>query len=105
MCYFLLTFGVRYSYFTVISSIDIKVNAPPLGHCISKINDLGLELADRNLSKSSIGIERIEFIMGTENAYCLPLETIVFGSSDPSMFLKTNIGIMLIGNVQDLEKI
>ena len=61
--------------------------------------DKGYKLADRFLT----GDTGIDFVLGAEASYCIPEEIVLFDSSpNPSVYCRSKIGVMLIGDTGNM---
>ena len=47
-------------------------------------------------------IDKIDLILGTKSAFCIPENEIVFGKYKSSLFSITPLGVLLKGNVDQL---
>ncbi len=85
-----------------VPSINTKIKLSNLNKVVSKFKEKGYEFADKFLDVQSESIGNFDLILGTDDAHCLPVHEIVYGSSmsiKASVFMNTNIGIMLEGNL------
>jgi len=85
-----------------VPNMPINIELPKLGLIVTKFKEKGFELADKLLNEKSNRISNISFIMGTDASYVIPEKTIVFGIEEPSCYLDTPIGIMLVGSSKNL---
>ena len=85
-------------------SIDIKLKIPHLGNVVSGFTDAGFHLADEFLSSRTDEVSEIDLILGVEYSYCIPEHTVTFGSSTPSVFGNTSLGVMLMGDMSNMLK-
>ena len=94
-----------------IPKINVNLKIPRLSQIAKAFEDKGYVLADKLLSDSN-SINDIEFILGTKSAYCLKTNEISFGAKNDSIYAKSDLGILLLGdsntmlnNVNELPKI
>lgn len=86
----------------VVPEIKIKLELPLLGIVVEGFSNKGYTFADALLNKDTQEISNIDFLLGSDAAHCLLSKDILFGESNPSIFIESHIGIMLVGNVKSL---
>ena len=65
--------------------------------------DKGYKMADEFLTGDSDDISGIDFVMGVDASYCIPEETVLFGSSPkPSVYCRSELGVMLMGDTGNM---
>ena len=84
----------------VIPSINIKLHLPLLGQAVDVMKSTGFILADKLLNSHSTCIDEIDILLGTDSAYCLPIKETQLGTLNPSIYLESDIGILLSGNLE-----
>ena len=86
--------------------IRVRLNLIGVSDLAKAFMEKGYNLADETLLDGRDNQGNIEFILGTNYAYCL-LETLVkFGGGDnqsPSVYSQTPAGVMLLGNIDDMK--
>ena len=88
-----------------VPEIRTVLKLPGLSTVINGFLDKGYNLADRFMLEGKDVIGDIEFILGSNAAYCLRESLITFGGiagKDPSIYSQTPAGIMLLGNIDQL---
>ena len=87
-----------------IPSIETTLRLPGLSKIVEAFTNKGFILADKNLSDDHI--TNIQFILGSNSAYCLNERQVNFGNSveEPSTYSMTPAGIMLMGNISTILK-
>jgi hypothetical protein len=87
----------------VVPNISICLNLPNLGKAVSELRRRGFGLADSELCEDSDELSNINRILGTEAAYCLPVQTMVLGENESSStMLMTPYGVMIEGSLNKL---
>ena len=94
------------SVFTVtaicVPEISVKMTNSGIHKVANAFVQKGYKLADSFLL--DFAPPEIEFILGSNSAYCVPETTVVFGSVKPSSYSETPFGIMLMGSISDYNK-
>ncbi|XP_068218540.1 uncharacterized protein [Palaemon carinicauda] len=86
----------------VIPEIKIKLNLPMLGTAVKGFLDKGFSFADGGLHSNIREVKDIEFLLGSDAAYCIPSKDVLFGKGTLSVYVDSPMGVMLVGNVQRL---
>ena len=85
-----------------VPSIDINLKLPHLSKITKTFTDKGYMLADKKLLNHQDRIDNIDFILGTNSMYCIKNSMVDFGKPTPSIFCQCALGVMLLGNVQNM---
>ena len=93
---------VQFIEAVVVPKIDLDLKLPNLGKLVSNLELLQVNLADKFLDSRSKAISNVKFVLGSDAAHVLPIKTDIIGESNPSAILRTNIGMMLQGNIERL---
>ena len=98
-----IKFGPKTKILQAICIPEIKLNLdiPKLSLVAKAFSSKGYDLADKDLL-SSDKINNIDFILGAKSAHCLKSNEISFGENDDSIYIKSDLGILLIGEINDL---
>ena len=83
-----------------VPEIKINIKLPKLSCIAKQFVNKGYKLADKKLYESINGIRNLDFILGSNSAYCLKSHEISFGLNHGSIYADTSAGIMLIGNIE-----
>ena len=86
----------------VVPKIDINLKLPGLGKVVKNLKEKGYYLADEFLTETSDNISSVDFVLGSDHSRFLAGQDVCFGKL--SMYIDTHIGIMLLGNVNNLNK-
>ena len=89
-----------------IPLIRTRVDLPGVPEIARAFTDKGYTLADEILLDNRNDVGNIEFILGTNYAYCLLESLVKFGGGDnrmPSVYSNTPAGVMLLGNIDDMK--
>ena len=88
-----------------IPKIPTSLKLPGLSAVARGFAEKGYSLADKFLKDGSDEINNVEFILGSNSAYCLKEVTVAFGEVEnnvPSVYSQTSAGVMLVGNVEQM---
>ena len=88
----------------VVPNINFKLNLPSLGQVVKGFKSKGYKFADTMLNDDSGSIENMDILLGSDCAHCLLGRDILFGKENPSVFIDSPSGIMLVGNIDCLSK-
>ena len=94
--------GVQVMEALCIPALKINLNLPNLSVVVEGFKQKGYQLADDYLAQSSDSINKIQFILGSKNAYCLPDKDVIYGRNGKSVYSDTSLGIMLKGDIQQI---
>ena len=84
-------------------SIEVSLRLPCIGKIVTGFMDKGYKMADEFLTGDSDDISDIDFVMGADTSYCIPEETVLFGSSPkPSVCCRSELGEMLMGDTGNM---
>ncbi|XP_068211234.1 uncharacterized protein [Palaemon carinicauda] len=83
-----------------VPSIDINLSLPGISEVARAFAKKGFKLADKYLTDGSDKIKDIDLILGTNDAHCLLDFSVKFGNDQPSVYLGSTAGVMLMGNVK-----
>ena len=81
-------------------SINMSLKLPGLTKIVDAFKSHGYLMADATLCNENDSIENIDLILGADAAFCFKDKTIHFGKQ--SVFSITQLGVMLIGNIERL---
>ena len=88
----------------VVPQIDVKLNTCSYSHVFDAFIDKGYKLADEGLRQSN-SCSRLDIVMGPDAVRLLRPQTVEYGCSDKtSVYLTTELGIMLLGEVDIMCK-
>lgn len=85
--------------------INMTMKLPGLSKVVERFKDKGYQLADEFLLSNEENITNIEFVLGSNCAYCLMENLVSYGGNNgtpPSVFSSTPAGVMLVGKVRDM---
>ena len=85
-----------------VPSIDINLKLPQLSRITKTFIEKGYVLADMRLLDNQEVIDNIDLIVGTNNMYCIMSSMVGFGQPIPSIYSQCDLGVMLMGNVQNM---
>ena len=86
-----------------VPSIEVSLKLPCIGRIVTGFMDKGYKMADEFLTGDSDDISDIDFVMGVDASYCIPEETVLFGSSPkPSVYCRSELGVMLMGDTGNM---
>ena len=85
-----------------IPAINIRLELPGLSRLVKNIKSQGHKLADIFFNYDLDYIAGIEFVLGSGSAHILIDQQIGFGPRKDAIVAKTDIGLMLHGNVNNL---
>ena len=86
----------------VVPSINIKLPLPLLGQVVNILQNRHFIFADRLLNKDTQQIDDVQLLLGADFQHCLLGKDVMIGSSHPSMYIESPVGIMLVGSVDRL---
>ena len=81
-----------------VPEIKISLDLPNLSVVVKAFIDKGYIMADSNLLNSSI-LSDIDLLIGTRSAHCIKHSEISFGPDTNSIYAETEIGVMLLGDI------
>ena len=87
---------------TVIPEIKVKLQLDNLKDIVKGFLQKGYRLCDEKLYQLHDKIEDLDFVLGSDSAYCLPETDIVFGRESKSVYSTTPNGVLLKGNISQL---
>ena len=86
-----------------VPSIEVSLRLPCIGKIVTGFMDKGYKMANEFLTGDSDDISVIDFVMGADTSYCIPEETVLFGSSPkPSVCCRSELGEMLMGDTGNM---
>ena len=85
-----------------VPEININIKLPKLMKVTEQFVNKGYSLADRKLYECSESISEIDFILGSNSAYCLKSGEVSFGVGHTSIYANTSLGVMLLGKLSTL---
>ena len=88
----------------VIPEIEVQLNLPLLGTVVDSFKSKGFKFADSLLSKETREVAGIDMLLGTDAVHCIIGKDVLFGRRNPSVYIETPFGIMLVGNVNHLAE-
>ena len=87
-----------------VPSIEVSLKLPCIGRIVTGFMDKGYKMADEFLAGDSDEISDIDFVMGADASYCIP-ETVLFGiSPKPSVYCRSELGVMLMGDTGNMPR-
>jgi len=86
-----------------VPKINITLKLVGLNDVAHEFARKGYVLADSQLLESDV-ISDLDFVLGTQSAYCLPCNEISFGASSDSLYAQTDIGVMLLGDIDVMKR-
>ena len=86
-----------------IPEIRIDIDIPGLTEVARKFVERGYTLADKTLLGGKDSISDLDFLLGTKSAYCLRHKEVPFGPKEDSIFADTDLGIMILGDMNKLS--
>ncbi|XP_068247851.1 uncharacterized protein [Palaemon carinicauda] len=89
-----------------VPSIKTCLKLPGLTSVVQGFIEKGYTVADKYLLNGKDEIMDVDFILGSNSAYCLKENTVLFGDLEgniPSVYSVTPLGIMLIGNLDQMS--
>ncbi|XP_068224198.1 uncharacterized protein, partial [Palaemon carinicauda] len=89
-----------------VPSIKTCLKLPGLTSVVQGFIEKGYTVADKYLLNGKDEIMDVNFILGSNYAYCLKENTVLFGDLEgniPSVYSLTPLGIMLIGNLDQMS--
>ena len=86
----------------VVPEIAIKLKLPLLGTAINGFLSKGYSFADAGLHSSISEIKDIDILLGSDAAHCILGRDVKFGKGQPSVYVDSPKGIMLVGNIHNL---
>ena len=87
---------------TVMPEIKVKLQLNDLNKIVQTFTQQGYKLCDKKLYHLSNKIEDLDFILGSDSAFCLPETDILFGKERKSIYSTTPFGILLKGNISQM---
>ena len=85
-----------------VPNLSIKLELPEIGRVVHLLNILKYDVADTKLNSKSESISDIQFILGSEYSYVLPVCTKIVKPYGKSSLLETSHGVMVEGNLSQL---
>ena len=82
-----------------VPEININIKLPKSMEVTEQFAKKGYSLADRKLYECSESISEIDFILGSNSAYCLKSGEVSFGVGHTSIYANTSLGVMLLGKL------
>ena len=87
----------------VVPSINFKLNLSSLGQVVKGFKSKGYKFADTILNDDSESIDDIDILLGSDSAHCLLGRDIPLSKENPSVFIDSPFGIMLVANIDCLS--
>ena len=87
----------------VIPSLNNNMYLPGLSNVVSKLSKKGYSLADNFMSSSSDKITNVDFVLGASSLHCLEEQNILFGKLNNSLMSITPFGVILHGDLNDIN--
>jgi len=81
-----------------VPKINISLKLAGLSSVAAEFSRKGYTLADPQLLDND-NIDNLDFVLGTQSAYCLKSSEVAFGPSLNSIYARTDLGIMLLGDL------
>ena len=85
-----------------VPEININIRLHKLMEVTKLFVNKGYSLADKKLLECSESISEVDFVLGSNSAYCLKSNEVSFGPNHTSVYANTSLGVMLLGKVSDL---
>ena len=86
----------------VVPSTDLKLSLPSLGQVVDIMKNMKFEFADKLLTFNTSKIEDIQLLLGVDFSHCLMGRDVALGNINPSIYIESPAGIMLVGSIAKL---
>ena len=88
----------------VTPEIEVQLSLPLLGTIVDSFKSKGYKFADLLLSDETREISGIDMLLGTDAVHCIIGKDVLFGRHNPSVYIETPVGVMLVGNINHLAE-